>query len=52
VALDSGHFAAGTYSLTLEGEGVGGRLVKVEQYTFRTVASAAHAVMPGNEAPR
>ncbi len=40
VALDSGHFGPGTYSLAVEGEAVGGRLVPVGQYTFRTVAPA------------
>ena len=52
VALDSGHLAPGTYSLALEGEGAGGRMVPVGRYTFRTVASASHAVTPGTDGPR
>jgi hypothetical protein len=48
VALDSGHFAPGSYSLSLEGESTGGKVVQVGRYTFRTVA----AVAPGPDAPQ
>jgi hypothetical protein len=37
VALDSGSFPTGTYSLVLEGVGVGGRMAPVARYSFRTV---------------
>jgi len=50
VALDSGRFAPGSYSLMLEGEGGVGRPVRVEQYTFRIVSQAGHAVTPGSDA--
>jgi hypothetical protein len=52
VALDSGRFAPGSYSLVLEGEGLGGRLSRVAQYSFRTVAAPSQGASPENDGPR
>ena len=49
VALDSGHFPPGTYSLALEGEDASGRMVPVGRHTFRTVVSASQKDTPGTD---
>jgi hypothetical protein len=49
IALDSGHFPPGTYSLALEGEDTSGRRVPVGRHTFRTFVSASQKGVGGTD---